>query len=195
MWSADTKQLDPRTRKSIVRWNGALLTARKAYELCISSVQFRQAFIEDLCSAPFAAYFWETPPLTTDTTERPFEYVITDAPKLASVSPEVQAFSEHFGKDADGEGVVTFENLGRDAMLVVPRPMVEHEQYSHLGAFVRGAPQLQVQSLLRAVGRAVLARLSTRPMWVSTAGMGVYWLHVRLDSRPKYYRYTPYTHT
>ena len=28
--------------------------------------------------------------------------------------------------------------------------------------------------------------------WLSTAGMGVYWLHVRVDSRPKYYRYQGY---
>jgi len=27
---------------------------------------------------------------------------------------------------------------------------------------------------------------------LSTAGMGVYWLHVRLDTRPKYYQHTPY---
>jgi len=30
------------------------------------------------------------------------------------------------------------------------------------------------------------------PPWVSTAGMGVPWLHVRLDTRPKYYRHAPY---
>ena len=194
MWSADTAQLDPRTRKSIIHWNGVPLSARQAYELCLSSAPFRQAFIDDLCAVPFAAYFWETPPLTTETSERGFEYVVTDAPKLATVLPEVQAFSEHFGKDTPGDGIVTFENLWRDAMLVVPCPMAEHARYTHLGAFVRGAPQAQVHALLSALGRAVLARISDRPLWVSTAGMGVYWLHVRLDSRPKYYRYAPYTH-
>ncbi len=30
------------------------------------------------------------------------------------------------------------------------------------------------------------------PLWLSTAGGGVAWLHVRLDSRPKYYGYSPY---
>lgn len=192
MWSADTNQLDPPTRKSIIHWNGAPLSARKAYELCSSSATFRQAFIDELCAVPFSAYFWETPPLTADTAERIFEYVVTDAPKLAMVLPEVQAFSEHFGKDASGDGIVTFENLGRDAMLVVPCPIAEHARYTHLAAFVRGAPQAQVHALLSALGRAVLARMSERPLWVSTAGMGVYWLHVRLDSRPKYYRHTPY---
>ncbi len=36
------------------------------------------------------------------------------------------------------------------------------------------------------------ARVGDRPTWLSTAGHGVAWLHVRLDTRPKYYRYTPY---
>jgi hypothetical protein len=109
------------------------------------------------------------------------------------VSPEAQAFGEHFGKDLTGEGIVTFENLGRDAMLVVPCPLVDHKHYAHIGAFIRSAPPLQVHALLRSLGQAVLDRLSARPMWVSTAGMGVYWLHVRLDSIPKYYRHVPYT--
>lgn len=37
------------------------------------------------------------------------------------------------------------------------------------------------------------ARVGTRPVWLSTAGAGVAWLHVRLDDRPKYYSYRPYT--
>merc|ERR1712241_203055 len=29
-------------------------------------------------------------------------------------------------------------------------------------------------------------------IWVNTDGRSVHWLHVRLDSRPKYYRHSPY---
>lgn len=35
--------------------------------------------------------------------------------------------------------------------------------------------------------------LNDAPIWLNTAGAGVPWLHIRLDSRPKYYRYQPYT--
>jgi NADH:ubiquinone oxidoreductase subunit len=35
-------------------------------------------------------------------------------------------------------------------------------------------------------------RVGEQPVWLSTAGMGVAWLHVRLDDRPKYYGYSPY---
>jgi hypothetical protein len=35
-------------------------------------------------------------------------------------------------------------------------------------------------------------RIGEAPVWLSTAGMGVAWLHVRLDSRPTYYGHRPY---
>jgi hypothetical protein len=35
-------------------------------------------------------------------------------------------------------------------------------------------------------------RLNNKPVWLSTAGAGVAWLHIRLDDRPKYYGYTPF---
>lgn len=38
----------------------------------------------------------------------------------------------------------------------------------------------------------MVARLGVRPVWLSTAGMGVSWLHVRLDARPKYYGFAAY---
>jgi hypothetical protein len=28
--------------------------------------------------------------------------------------------------------------------------------------------------------------------WVSTSGLGVPWVHVRLDERPKYFQFGPY---
>ena len=34
---------------------------------------------------------------------------------------------------------------------------------------------------------------SQRRLWMSTEGSGVPWLHVRLDSRPKYYKHHEYT--
>ena len=49
---------------------------------------------------------------------------------------------------------------------------------------------------IRAVGAEVksilLSGTSEDPVWVSTNGDGVAWLHVRIDERPKYYAYAPY---
>ena len=60
--------------------------------------------------------------------------------------------------DADRR-VVTFPNLGNDAVLVVPCPSagVADAAYVHLAAFVRHAPAAQVHELWRAVGAAMEA--------------------------------------
>ena len=93
-----------------------------------------------------------------------------------------------------GERVIAFPNLGNDAILVVPLPTDQRPaaDYVHLAAFVRRAPAEQVHELWRVVGAAMEARLSDQPLWLSTAGMGVAWLHVRLDTRPKYYGFDEY---
>jgi hypothetical protein len=54
------------------------------------------------------------------------------------------------------------------------------------------ATDQRISAVWQAVGDALLARVAADPVWLSTAGLGVSWLHVRLDSRPKYYRHVPY---
>lgn len=156
-----------------------------------SDVAFRSLFNALLSDTPLAAFRWETPPITTTTVNRPFEFVLLDSPGLAR-RPDTEAFAEHFQDAAETE-VVTFSNLGGDAILVVPCPVAASSAYGHLAAFVREAPERQRHALWQAVGEAMLRRVGTRPIWVSTAGAGVAWLHVRLDDRPKYYGFGPYT--
>jgi len=76
--------------------------------------------------------------------------------------------------------------------MVVPCPIAEPSAYGHLAAFVRQAPEPQWHALWQTVGAAMTRRIGSRPVWLSTAGAGVSWLHVRLDDRPKYYGYAPY---
>jgi hypothetical protein len=151
---------------------------------------FRSIFMGLLADSPFSAFRWETPPITTATASRPFEFVLLDSPELAS-KPDADAFAEHFRAGGEG-GVVEFPNLGKDAIMVVPCPNGPISAYGHLGAFVRQAPEPQRHALWELVGAAMQRRLGTKPVWLSTAGAGVSWLHVRLDDRPKYYGYAPY---
>jgi hypothetical protein len=150
---------------------------------------FRSLFNALLVNAPFAAFRWETPPVTNATMSWPFECVLLDNPSLARASSP-KAFAEHFGMAE--KSVVTFPNLGGDALLIVPCPLAEWSAYGHLGAFVRQAPDEQRHALWQAVGAAMAQKVGVRPIWLSTAGEGVPWLHIRLDSRPKYYAYRPY---
>ncbi|NER78732.1 MAG: hypothetical protein F6K42_03975 [Leptolyngbya sp. SIO1D8] len=152
--------------------------------------RFRDFFIHLLADSPFSAFRWETPAVTTTTAYQPFEFVLLDSPDLAR-DPEPDVFAEHFVGSMP-QGIVEFTNLGGDAHLVVPCPNVLPLAYGHLGAFVRQAPESQIHALWQSVGKAMQRRLSDRPVWLSTAGGGVSWLHVRLDDWPKYYGYAPY---
>jgi hypothetical protein len=150
--------------------------------------EFRTYFIGLLADSPFAAYRWETPCVTTATLVRDFEFVLLRSESLArTVDPT--AFESHFNS---GSQVATFPNLGGDAVMVVPCPMVDSTTYGHLASFIRNAPESQLHQLWRSVAMAMDQRVSDRPVWLSTAGMGVSWLHVRLDDRPKYYGYSPF---
>jgi hypothetical protein len=151
---------------------------------------FRTLFNGLLADTPFTAFRWETPVVTTATLSRPFEFVILDSPGLAR-RPDPNAFAEHFNEA--GNEIAVFTNLSKDAILVVPHPVGEATAYGHLAAFVRLAPVTQRQSLWSQVGVTLGRRVAEKPVWLSTAGSGVSWLHVRLDDRPKYYGYQPYT--
>lgn len=150
---------------------------------------FRSFWAARVAGVRGAAYCWECPPVTGATLSRPFECVFVQSPSLARMAPEPAAFAEHFPR---GARVATFANLGGDAVLVAPAPGGEDTDFTHLAAFARSAPQALQDELWEAVGHALESRTGARPVWLSTAGHGVGWLHVRLDSRPKYYRHLAY---
>ncbi len=156
-----------------------------------TSEGFRQFFGSMLAGTPYSAFRWETPAVASSTMGRPFECVLLDSPRLDR-RPDPKAFAEHF--DDGGPSVVSFANLGRDAVMVVPRPEGNPIAYGHLAAFLRRGPPEQCDALWRMVGEAMKARICAKPVWLSTAGAGVAWLHVRLDDRPKYYGHGPYRH-
>ena len=161
------------------------------FEQLASDEAFTDWFCCTLAEFEGAAFYWELPPLTAATLDRDAEFVLIDAPMLARFPPERAPFAEHFGRGGD-QDVIVFANLGADAVLVVPCPLGPDENYPHLAAFLRNADKQQQRSLWQRTAQEMLRRLGTRPTWLSTAGGGVAWLHIRLDSRPKYYSYQPY---
>lgn len=189
-----TREADGRVRKTRIVADDAPLSWHGVMCLWQDDADFRRCYNQALADAPFAAFYWETPAITAITVARPFEHVCVDAPALAGVNPDAEAFAEHFDARCDAGGIVAFDNLGGDASLVVPCPLGALEHYAHLASFVRRAPEDQRQAFWRRLGRAVASSLSDRLLWVSTSGAGVHWLHARLDSRPKYYTYAAYRH-
>lgn len=150
-----------------------------------------------LAAAPFAALFWECRPLSRATLNEAFECVLVDAPALARLSSERGPFAAQLDRDPQAL-VAIFPNLGHDALLVAPTghgSRATPAPYAHLAAFCRTAPAAEQRALWSTVAQAALDRVRETPFWLSTSGLGIAWLHVRLDERPKYLTWAPYART
>lgn len=145
-----------------------------------------------LAGVSFPAFFWEHPPLTTARLGLPAEFMLLNAPALAGLAPDPRPFAEVFRRAPEGP-VASFANLGGDALLVAPRPGSPTAGCAHLADFLRDSTPASIQAFWQSVARAVRQRLSNRqPLWLSTSGLGVAWLHARVDTVPKYYQHAPY---
>lgn len=160
-------------------------------QLLRDSEDFRQWYNQQLADCGFEGFFWENKPFTSDNPEEPYECNLLQSEMLARGTPDSETFRKYF---SDEHKVVCFDNLGGDARLVVPSPIneVKTSTYTHLGSFVRNAPQQQISQFWQAVGREMLSLTGNRPVWLSTHGLGVYWLHARIDTVPKYYHTSAY---
>lgn len=142
--------------------------------------------------------YWECNPVKLENYESlTFQFVILDAPSLHRRGPDALTFAEHFTKC--GAAVVTsFKSLGNDSILIAPCPRLkssENSHMAHLKAFVEGTAEEEISQLLWIVARRLQDKLlqsPSTPLWLSTSGEGVSWLHVRIDTRPKYYNLRDY---
>jgi len=190
-WAMQSEQLAGcRGLRFVVRLGPRQATYAEVLRGWQDDAQFRSSFNASLAEVPYTAFRLETPPVTTMTSSRPFEFVLLDCPGLAR-RPDPEAFAEHFEGRSDAS-VVAFPNLRGDAIMVVPCPIASTSYYGHLAAFVREAPEAQRHTLWKVVGESMSGRVCLKPVWLSTAGAGVSWLHVRLDDRPKYYGFASY---
>jgi len=191
MWRIDRARLNDRTLQWKIRGrDDGWLTFDQVAQAWRTDEAFREFWIARLRELPFEAFAWECPPVKTATASRDFECVFVSSPALARTRHDPDAFAEHF---RSGAAVAIFDNLGSDAVLVAPAPQQAGGNFAHLAAFTATAASERQHALWVGVGRALAPRIGARSLWLSTAGLGVAWLHVRLDSRPKYYRHRPYT--
>lgn len=191
MWNFQSELLaDGCVTRVAVHLDSVPVSYRDVLKRWQADSDFRSMFIDLLAGSPYSAFRWETPPVTLASAGRSFEFVLIDSPGLAR-GVDVGAFAAHFNGE-DACGVVEFQNLGKDAIMVAPCPRGPESAYGHIAAFLRHAPEAQKHALWQSVGAAMERRLCRKPVWLSTAGAGVSWLHVRLDDRPKYYGFQPY---
>ena len=194
---------------------GDHLTWGEVIDLWIDDRDFRAAWMasfEDFRDVNWGTgdYYWECAPVKSASLGARYEHVVKDKGARRGGAADEGAFAEHFDAARNaGKIVATFRNLGGDAKLVSPLPdalnhrrrgRCMHDFISGWGGFEGDEgddrDERVVHETIRAVGAEVksilLSGTSEDPVWVSTNGDGVAWLHVRIDERPKYYAYAPY---
>jgi len=166
------------------------LTFREVFTLWREDNPFRLFYNQLIADSPFSAFYWEHPCLTQDLLGEDYEFVLVNSSALALIHNDPTPFKEKFVKD---QLAIRFANLRADAELVAPTPQGKKlEAFTHLANFVRQAETDQQAAFWELVGTTAVELISEEARWLSTSGLGVHWLHVRFDSRPKYYTHRPY---
>jgi hypothetical protein len=173
--------------------NDDLLTRRDFCNELYNNVNFRTTLIETLEKVEFPAFFWECVPMV-DLNE-PFECTVMRSKALEKIKPDKTKFAEYFTPKKCENGIVKFLNPAQDTVLIVPCPIVEKtKNFSSLSTFLRDASPALKDDLFREVGRVmcVYAIEKSLPMCLSTSGLQVSWLHVRIGTAPKNYGHQTY---
>ncbi len=190
MFQTEIKKLQSGTDRYVLIDGQSVLNYDQVIEHLLSNESFRSFLIQTLIDSPFSAFRFETPSISIQNKFQLFEFVLIDSPWLDRPQDAVP-FEEYFEQAAEQE-IVVFDNLGGDATLVVPTPFDNDANYAHLAAFLRTAPNTQKDRMLQTIAQTFSSKLSDKLFWLNTAGGGVDWLHIRFDSRPKYYAHQPY---
>ncbi len=189
MFTVKKQILSPETTKYWLLENGKILSYHSWINLLKTSTDFTDFFTEILKTSGHSAFFWEVKPTNQNNVNENFEFVLVKSNSLPRITADEHTFQKYFTKE---EKVVSFSNLGGDADLVVPTPLSAPDHYAHLATFVRNAPAEQISAFWNKTATIYGQKIGKETIWLSTAGLGVSWLHVRIDIRPKYYRFQDY---
>lgn len=189
MWNIDEIESSKTNLKFGISEERSPVSNRQFLQLLKEESSFRSFYNEFLIGLGFDAFFWENKPMLNSNLDAEYECNVINTDFLAGKSPDVQTFRSYFKEDRE---VVTFPNLGKDATLIAPCPVDQNRGYAHIGTFIREAPVAQIQAFWKRVGQEMLSEMKDDPRWLSTSGLGVFWLHARIDSVPKYYQTKAY---
>jgi hypothetical protein len=172
--------------------DGRALTVAETIAGLRDDEAFRAFFVAELAATAYPAFFWEMPPVERATLSNSFECAVIRGDALLRMRADDTDFASHF--KADSAPVTSFPNLGGDALLIAPRRMSDADCYGHIATFARAAPAQQQHALFHLLALKTEERLEVggNRFWISTSGLGVPWVHMRLDSYPKYYQHRPY---
>lgn len=170
----------------------------KGFTLLQQQNDFKESFINILRTfKKFKYYFIEFPSCSFFSHNICFQFVIINADhtSLKTHVADFSDFQEYHTKK--NEYIIQFPSLSKDSLLIVPVPLkgINIENYSSISPFMKFANKKQIYEIWTKVSQALIRSLQTdknKSFWLSTSGLAVPWLHIRIDTKPKYYHYQPF---
>lgn len=162
------------------------LSFQKVFDLWRESSEFTCFYVSLLEEGEYSGLFWEHPPLTLIDLNQDYECIIYRTHAFDKKSVDEDAFKDFISSN---HLITSFPNLGKNAMLIAPTKQNEAACYKHFGIFLQQAGKEQILALFQEIGKLTLEQINEKEqIWLNTSGMGVFWLHIRLDTIPKYYK-------
>lgn len=152
-------------------------------------------------------YFWECIPTTPSTIFiTPMQYVLVGYKTRTLTSRAPKASCDSFAPNLESKSsvvisksIAAFPNLSGDSILIVPKGLTllsNYQCYLDIGTFTKSCPYAQQDALWQYVGQYITRAIEVRDpndvLWLNTHGLGVPWIHIRLDQKPKYYAFEYY---
>ena len=163
-----------------VKQRGKYMTWEDVIKSLIDDIDtFKYKLIRVLLSIEYKAYFWECDKIIL---KNPFRFAIFDSKTLSERKQDTEAFK---GKIKCSKNVISFLSLDKEILLICPCHKTISADYTSLATFSRTVSIKQQCSFWKKVGKSI-----KEGDWVSTSGLGVSWLHIRVSSKPKYYHPT-----
>lgn len=137
-------------------------------------------------------FIWRTSVLNYNykKTNLPYKEEFIENNSLICERQDLEIYKEHFqkNKNKNKKYAIYFPNLSGDTMLIVPVPR-KNKNFSNLFYFMNNASNTHQEEFWKVVVRQAKKMLKKYDnIWISTHGLGVDYLHVRICTYPKYYQ-------
>lgn len=144
-----------------------------------------QKFVAVLKNCPFTSYYFEAPNLKS--INIPLEFVLVESDTLHTKKANWGPYRDYMSL---GKHATSFDNKDGEFRLIIP---TKKGDYGHVADFMKSATDKEIQEVLHLTAKEIHdASKSRKPLYLSTHGDGVSWLHFRVGRTPKYYNYHKY---
>ena len=131
-----------------------------------------------------SSFFWETKCLKTFNDE--FEEEFIESKSLNNLLQNYNSFIEYINSSKN-KYATSFYNPNKTSLLIIPMPR-DNKKFTTLKDFIDNASLNHQKKFWKYVAKTIIKFMKeNKEVYISTHGLGVSYLHVRLDLSPKYY--------